>query len=167
MMYLMLVVSFLLDGILSNFLPYMNQSLSLFTPYFSVSFLFLMVPFFRKDEEKKYYLIAILYGFFYDVFYTNLLMCHVILFVFVAFMSKKIWKNMQLNFITIPFFIALIIGIYHASFLLLLSLFNIVNPSIQSFLYLWSHSILLNIIYGEILYLILNKLNKKYHRLRS
>ena len=55
MMYLMLVVSFLLDGILSNFLPYMNQSLSLFTPYFSVSFLFLMVPFFRKDEEKKYY----------------------------------------------------------------------------------------------------------------
>ena len=48
-----LVVSFFLDGILSNFLPYMVGDLSLFTPMITIVSLVLVYPLFTK--RLKYY----------------------------------------------------------------------------------------------------------------
>ena len=165
MMPFLLIFTFLLDGVLTNFLPFFQENLSFFTPYLSIVILFLIIPFFRKDEENKYYLTVMVYGFLYDIFYTNLFMTHVLLWLILAYIMWKIWKNVQVNYWTLPVILSLLIGLYHLLFMGLLFFFNLVEVSSSHFFYLWGHSLLLNILYGEILYVIFCKVNKKYRRM--
>ena len=52
---IILLISIVLDGILSNFLPYLVNDLSLFTPMLTVIAIFMIYPFFRK-KEKNYFI---------------------------------------------------------------------------------------------------------------
>ena len=56
--------------------------------------------------------------------------------------------------------------IYECSFALVIVIFNLVPMSIYRLLYKISHSIILNIIYGELLYFIIQLLPKKYKKVR-
>ncbi len=161
MMVFVLVVSFLFDGILTNFLPSFQGDLSLFTPYLSVVALFLIFPLYHKNDVKKYYLTVAIYGFLYDVFYTNILMSHVLFFLILAFLSQKIWKNIEVNYFTLPLIFTVLIGIYHLLLMGILVIFNVIKPNFNQYLYLFSHSLLLNLIVGEIFYFILYKTKKK------
>lgn len=166
MLVFLIVLSFLLDGVLTNFLPFFQGDLSFLTPYFTIVVLFLAVPFFtRKKEIKNYYILAIVLGILYDLFYTNLLVVHAVLFAVLAFFFRKTWENMQINWITIPLLLILFIGFYHLLFIGLLLLFHSVQVSVLDFLYVWSHSILLNLLYGEMIYFAFSTWNKKYLRM--
>ena len=50
------IVSFFLDGILSNFLPYMVGDLSLFTPMLTIVSFVVVYPFFIK--KTKWYFVS-------------------------------------------------------------------------------------------------------------
>ena len=63
---LILVISFIIDGILTNFLPYIE--LSLFMPLLTLISIFIIYPFYKKSETK-YFLIVIIVGIIYDLFY--------------------------------------------------------------------------------------------------
>ena len=49
---IIVIVSLILDGILTNFLPYMVSDLSIFTPLLTVVSLVIIYPFFKKDKKK-------------------------------------------------------------------------------------------------------------------
>ena len=49
---IILVVSFLLDGILTNFLPFSVGDLSLFTPLTTIVAIVVLYPLFYKQEKK-------------------------------------------------------------------------------------------------------------------
>ena len=70
---------------------------------------------------------------------------------------------MELNLLTNLFLTILVIVIYQAIFSLSLFIFNVVPVNIKSTLYLISHSLILNIIYGETLYLICKYMPDKRH----
>ena len=53
---IILIISILLDGILTNFLPFLVNDLSIFTPLLTVVSIFIIYPFYRK-HEKKYFII--------------------------------------------------------------------------------------------------------------
>lgn len=162
MMYIFIIFSFLFDGILTNFFPFFQGTLSLFTPYLSIVCIFLLPPFFRKGKEKRYIWFVAIYGILYDIFYTNIWMSHVILFLEIAYFSKLIWKNVELNYITIPIFTAILIGVYHFSYFSLFVFFHRISFSIESLLYLWGHSLLFNIIDAELFYFLFHKRFPKY-----
>ena len=65
-----IIISILLDGILTNILPYTVNNLSLFTPMFTILIPIIIYPFYLK-EEKKYLITLIITGIIYDIFYTN------------------------------------------------------------------------------------------------
>ena len=88
--YIIITISFFLDGILSNFLPYMEGDLSFFTPLITLVSIFLVEEFF-DHEDKKYYITAFVFGFLYDLFYTDLLFLNGFLFLFIAYVSKYIY----------------------------------------------------------------------------
>ncbi len=159
---IVVIISFFLDGILSNFLPYMLGDLSFFTPYFTLISLVIVYPYFIK-KEKKYYILVGIIGFLYDLFYTNLLFTHAIFFLIIGLIVSLICKKMQLNLLTNLFINFLIIIIYQVIFALCLFIFNVVPVNIENTLYLIGHSLILNIIYGEILYLICKYLPHKRH----
>lgn len=157
---MIVLISFLLDGVLSNYLPYMLGDLSLFTPYFTLVSIIAIYPFFIK-KTKDYYIIVGITGFLYDLFYTNLLFANTIFFLLVAYIISFLYKKMALNLVTNIFLVILSLFIYHAIFVLCLFIFNVVPITYDKFLYLILHSIILNVIYGEILYLICKYLPTK------
>lgn len=159
---IIVIISFFLDGILSNFLSYMIGDLSLFTPYLTLVSIIIIYPFFSK-EPKKYYIFVGIVGFLYDLFYTNLLFTHTIFFLLIALTIREIYKKMEFNFLTNLFLIILVIVLYQTIFALSLFIFNVVPITIESTIYLIGHSLILNIIYGEILYLICKYLPHKRH----
>ena len=161
---IILIVSVLLDGILTNFLPCMVGDLSLFTPLLTVVSIFIIYPFYRK-EEKKYYIVLIVLGIIYDLFYTNLLFFNAILFLLIGVLSKYIYKNYEITWFRLIIYISLIIFTYEVSTGLIIFIFQLVPITINKVLYKISHSLILNIIYIELVYLILNIIPDKYKKI--
>ena len=100
--YLTLIISFLLDGVLSNYLDYMLGDITLFNPLLTLVALLVIYPFFKKDENK-YLIIAFIVGFLYDLFYTNLLFTNAILFLLLAIIYKYLYKKLEVNILTTAF----------------------------------------------------------------
>ena len=159
---LIIVMSFIIDGILTNFLPYIE--LSLFMPLLTLISIFLIYPFYKKSDTK-YFLIVIIVGIIYDLFYTNLLFFNSLLFLLVAYLSKTIYKNLEISSIKLPIYITIVIITYEILTALILLIFNVVPITFSNVLYKISHSIILNIIYSEIIYLILKLVPEKYKKI--
>ena len=162
---IIIIISFILDGVLTNFLPYGVENISLFTPLLTIVALVVIYNFFYH-EEKKYYILSFIVGILYDLFYTNLLFLDGLLFLLIAFVITKIYKLVGFNYIWIALDILFSIIIYECSFALVIVIFNLIPMTIYRLLYKIGHSIILNIIYGEILYFIIKLLPKKYKKVR-
>ena len=162
--FVILIVSFLLDGLLTNYLPYLVQDLSLFTPMFTITSIFLIYPFFRK-QELKFFIILFLVGILYDLFYTNLLFFNGSMFVILGFISYYIQKNFDFGFFNNIVFVIIMISSYEIITCLFLWIYNIVPVSFSGLFYKISHSLLLNIIYMEGVYYLVKVLPKKYKKI--
>ena len=60
------IISILLDGLLTNYLPYEVGNLSLFTPLLTFVSIFIIYPFYRKNEYNY-----ILHLFILGIIYVN------------------------------------------------------------------------------------------------
>lgn len=161
---IVILISFILDGVLSNFLPYLVGNLSLFTPMFTIVSLILIYPFFQK-RIKNYFIIAFVLGTLYDLFYTNLLLFNAILFLAVAVLIMYLYKYVEMNYINIILYVVLIITVYELLTVFCIVLFQLVPISFAKVIYKISHSLILNIIYVEIIYFIINMIPKKYKKI--
>ncbi len=158
------MISFFLDGILTNFLPYLPNTLSYFTPLLTIVTIFIMYPFYRK-ETKKYYRDMFLLGMIYDLFYTNLLFWNALLFLILAVLSKFLHKNFEINFLNLIFLVSIIIIVYECSTALIILVFQLVPITLSKLFYKILHSLLLNILYIQSLYLILKIIPEKYKKI--
>lgn len=151
MVYIILVLSFLLDGVLSNFLSYLPNQLSYFVPMFTLVCIILSYPSYKKNH-KNYFLLVSITGFLYDLFYTNLLFTNIYLFLLIAYITTYIYHKITINIITSSLIIMVLITFYNSVYALLLTIFNVVPITFYDILYQILHSLILNIIYGQIIY---------------
>ncbi len=161
---IILLLSIIIDGVLTNFLPYLVNNLSYFTPLFTVTSIFLIYPFYRKNK-RLYFITLFITGFIYDLFYTNLLFYNGVLFVIIGLITYLLYKNFEVNFFKLIIYIILIIISYESINALLLLIYNVVPITTSKIVYKISHSLIINVIYGEIVYLIIKKLPKKYKQI--
>ncbi len=161
---IIIAISLILDGILSNYLPYLVNDLSLFTPLFTLVSISLLYPYYRK-KEKYFFIMIFITGFVYDLFYTNLLFVNGLLFLLIAYISKLIYRNYEMDYLKLIIYIALVVVVYETATVLIILIFNLVPVTLTKLLYKISHSLILNIIYGELIYFILNILPKKYKKI--
>ena len=161
---IIIAISLILDGILSNYLPYLVNDLSLFTPLFTLVSISLLYPYYRK-KEKYFFIMIFITGFVYDLFYTNLLFVNGLLFLLIAYISKLIYRNYENDYLKLIIYIALVVVVYETATVLIILIFNLVPVTLTKLLYKISHSLILNIIYGELIYFILNILPKKYKKI--
>ena len=161
---IILLISIVLDGILSNFLPYLVNDLSLFTPMLTVIEIFMIYPFFRK-KEKNYFITIFIVGMIYDLLYTNLVFFNGVLFLIIGFISLEIYKNFEISYLKLIIYLILIISAYEILTGIILLVFNMVPVTLYKVLYKITHSLILNIIYGELIYLIINLIPKKYRKI--
>ena len=158
---IIMIISLLFDGLLTNYLPYLVNDLSYFTPLLTLISIFIIYPLYRK-QEKKYFISIFVLGLVYDLFYTNLLFFNAVLFVFIGFIIRFIVKNFELSYIKIIIYIILIVISYELLTALFLGIYNIVPISIDNLIYKIIHSLILNIIYGELLFIIMKLLPKRF-----
>lgn len=157
---LIIGISLILDGILTNYLPFLPNNLSLFTPLLTITSLVLIYPFYRK-QEKNYYITLFITGIIYDLFYTNLLFFHAVIFLILGVIIKWIYKNYEITPIRIIIYISIIIICYEFLEGFILYIFQIVPVSIEKILYKIKHSLIINLVWGEVIYGILSIYIKK------
>ena len=160
----LMICSLFLDGILSNFLPYMINDLSYFTPMFSIVCIFICYPFYIKSEVK-YYIILFIFGIIYDLFYTNLLFLDGCLFVILGYISYYLQKIFGLGYFKMILYAIVMVCTYEILFSLILFIYNMVPISISMVLYKIVHSLIINVIYLELLYVIVRIIPKKYKKI--
>ena len=159
-----LVVSFFLDGILSNFLPYMVGDLSLFTPMITIVSLVIVYPLFTK-RLKYYFFSCFVIGLLYDFMYTNLLFYNAILFLAVGCITMFMNRYIRRTWLsTLLFLVVAIVG-YECMNAIIILIFQLVPMTFSRLIYKVSHSLLLSLFYGEFLYFIIWLLPKKYKKI--
>ena len=158
------IISILLDGLLTNYLPYEVGNLSLFTPLLTFVSIFIIYPFYRKNEYN-YILHLFILGIIYDLLYTNLLFFNGILFMLIGLITIFIYKNYNVGYIRVVIYTIILIFFYESITGLLFYIFNLVPITLEGILYKIYHSIILNIIYVELLFIIIKLLPKKYKRI--
>ena len=162
---IIIIVTILLDGLLTNILPYTANNLSLFTPMLTILIPIIIYPFYIK-EEKKFLITLVITGIIYDIFYTNLLFYDAIVFLLFGLMIIKLYKVIGYNYIKVLLYSLLCIILYELFNTIVILIFNLVPINLIKVLYKINHSILLNLIYVSILYIIVKKLPKKYKKIR-
>lgn len=161
---IILTISIILDGVLTNYLPYLVNDLSFFTPLLTVVSIFILYPLNRK-KEKKFFIIMFIVGIIYDLLYTNLLFLNGLLFVLITLISKIIYKNFETSYFKLIIYTILVIIVYETVYAGILFIYRIVPITLYKLIYKISHTLILNIIYTELLYFIINKFPKKYKRI--
>lgn len=158
---IIIIVSFLLDGLLTNYLPYVVNDLSWFTPSLTLVSILLIHPFYRK-QEKKYYCILFILGLLFDLFYTNLLFYHAVIFVGIGYFIHTYQKWIPFNALGVMIEVILLITIYEIGCGFLLWIFHVVPITFYKVFYKIVHSLLLNVIVAEFIYGMIQLLPKKY-----
>ena len=148
---LIIISSFILDIILSNVLPFMKGDLSIFTSLFVPITIYLIYPFY-KNKELRYYIESFIIGIIYDLIFTNLLFFDGVIFLIISLVSVKIYKNFIVDKYKNIMYVFLIIILYEFLVASIFLIFNLVPISFYDFIYKISHTLLINVVYGFLLY---------------
>ena len=155
-----LILSLLIQGIISNFVGYTFMNLSFFYTVYVLICLGVILPYF--DDKKKYFILLVIFGLIIDIAYTNTFILNVFIFIVVYFFNKMFYSILPYNLFTINISSVISIIIYHIiSFLMLLMLgYDSYTISMLGISIL--HSIIMTIIYASGLYLIISFIYKKF-----
>lgn len=155
------ILSFFLDSILSKYIP----SNSIFLPLFTIVSIVLIYPYFNNNNYRYFKYIAIL-GLLYDITIMNMLFYNFFIFMMLGFINIFIKYLLSHNlYINILNTIILIITYRFINFIFI----NITTGNvgtIELFKSIYS-SLILNIIYCIIIYLITEWYSKKHKILKS
>ncbi len=155
MKYLVLVISLLLEAIFSNIVS-LN---SLLIPLFLITSLVIIYPYFCK-KNINFFLVCLVSGFLYDLIFADSLFINTLSFSFAgiiiilgySYVNYSIYSSNILNII--------IIILYRIISYLLLCIIGYTTFNENILLSGVSSSLILNIIYGLILYLVIDMISK-------
>ena len=159
-----LIISFLFDGIMSNYFPSTFSSISYFTTIYIVIAFVVIYPHFNND--KKYFILLLIFGILFDMIYTSTILINVIIFIVVGIVAKILYNIFNDNLLMTNIISFISIVVYHLLSYIILLIINYNNYSIILLLRIIGHSVITTIIYTSISYLLIkyifNKFNIKY-----
>ena len=151
-----LIISFLLEGIISNFVP-INGFLA---PLFTLVALIIVYPLF--DEVSEYYKYAFVTGLAYDLFYTDTILFHAIIFCFMAFIITRLNLVLSDNYLNILVIMGICILIYRVVTYSLLVLVSTMAFDFMALIISVLKSLIINLIYSALLFFVVKKCQRKY-----
>ena len=153
-----LIISFLLDGVFSNVITIHNNML---IPLLSVMSLIIIYPYFKKDDIK-YLEYIFIYGLIYDLVYTDTLILNAIIFTFIGLIIIGINIIISNNYLNIAIISFLVIISYRIMTYFILVFTRYLEFNINDLLRSITSSLLLNIIYVILMFLITDYISNKY-----
>lgn len=156
---IILLISFFLDGIMSNYFTSITLHISLFNTIYTVIALSCIANYF--SNKKKYIILIGLTGLCFDIVYTNTFLLNVFIFIIIGLnvilLNSKLPNNILYNAL-ISF---INVCLYYILTYLILIMTNYININISILLHILICSIIMSIIYSIILTFILNRLSLK------
>ena len=156
---IIVLLSFMAEGIISN---YISMNTIIFEPLFTLISLIIIYPYFHT-KEKKYFILSFSTGLLYDIVYTNTFIFNAIIFLIISYIIKKINSYISNNYVNVAIISLIIIILYRLLVYFILCLINYLNFNISSLLYSIADSLVLNMIYSIILYLLTDYISRKKH----
>lgn len=155
------IISFLLDGLISNLLPFNLIDPSYFKTIYSIVSLVIIYNYF--DNQKKYLSILIVLGFFFDIVYTNTFILNIVIFFAIYIVLSYLDYIIPTNIITVNLKSIACVFSYHILTYIILLLANYNNYQIKLLGLILLRSIIMTIIYTTISYIVIDKIydNKK------
>lgn len=158
---IVLIFSFLFEGIFSNLV----NTDSIFIPLFCLTSLLLIYPYFKK-KDINYIIVCLILGLFYDIVFSDSAFVNTICFCIIGFLNIICYKYVKYNIYTSNIINLILLITYRIiSYIILLSINYITFNSTIFFKGIYS-SILINIIYGIMLYYIIELLSKIFNQKR-
>ncbi len=157
MIILILAISFVLEGIISLIIP----EESLFMPVFSIIAVATVYPLF-KDNKVKYLVYSSSLGLLYDIVYTNTPFTNTLSFLATAFIITLIYEYIKVSKFNILLIDIVVILFYQSFSYLLLCILNYCTFNEVTFIVNLYSSLILNVIYGLIIYIIVELFIKKH-----
>lgn len=155
------IISYLLDGLISNYIPTNLVNPSYLRTIYSIISLVIIYHYF--ENYKKYFYITISLGFLFDIVYTNTFPLNTILFPIISIIIKQLDYFLPNNILTINILSLLSIYIYHITtyFILLLTHYN--SYTINLLLMILLRSTIMTIIYTTISYFVMRKIYQLHY----
>ena len=151
-------ISMLFDSLLSNYISISAMNNVYLIPMFTIASLIIIYPYF--EEKKDFIKICILFGFIYDILFTNTLGLNVSLFFIIGYIITLLDDILSNTLFSIIIKMLIIVLVYDSLSYFILLLLDYMNYSIIALLIKLSKSILLNLIYIIILYFSTNAFAK-------
>ena len=155
-----LLISFMLEGICSNLL-----STTIFLPLFSIISLVIVYPYF-KDNKNKFFVYAASLGLLYDIVYTNCPFVNTFSFFITALMIYLIYEYITVSKFNVTIINVITILFHQTVSYIILCLFSNTIFNEGTFFTILYSSVLANVIYGFVLYMIVLYLDKN-HKLKK
>lgn len=151
-----IIISFFLDGLISNYTKINIIDPSYLRTIFSV--ISLVITFKYFDNDKKYLSILIPLGILFDIVYTNTFLLNTFIFFVIYLILKQLDYTIPNNLLTINIKAIIAIFIYHILSYIILLITHYNPYSINLLFKILSRSIIMTIIYTTISYLIIKKI---------
>lgn len=155
-----LVISFLLEGIMSNMFPSTLSSISYFTTIYLIIAFTIIYPYF--DNDKKYFILIFVFGILFDILYTSTFMVNTFIFIIIGIVIKILYNILSDNVFVTNIISYVGIIIYHLLSFIILIITGYGDYSIILLFNIIIHSIIMTIIYTSISYFIIKFLYKKF-----
>ena len=159
-----LIISFLLEGIMSNIFPSTLSNISYFTTIYTIISLVIIYPYFNND--KKYFIQIIVFGILFDMLYTSSIFINTFIFIIIGIVTKILYNIFTENVFMTNIISYIGIVIYHVLSFIILLIVGYNDYNIMLLFNIIIHSIFMTIIYTSISYFIIkfiyNKRGIKY-----
>lgn len=151
-----LIISFLLDSIISLYIPASLTTLSYFKTIYTLVCLVVIFNYF--ENSKKYLIIAIILGALFDTVYTNTFLLNIVIFIVVYFLLTELDYIIPNNLFTINIKSLSALYTYHILTYIILLLTHYNSYSFSILLNILMKSTIMTIIYTTISYLLIKKI---------
>lgn len=151
-----IIISFILENIMSNIFVTTLNNVSTFTTIYTIIALVVIYPYFASD--KKYFLLVIISGFLFDTIYTSTILLNLTIFLVISLLIKTLNNIISDNIIMTNIISLISVATYHILTFIILNIVTSKSYSIILLGKILTHSIIMTIIYTSISYIIIKYL---------
>lgn len=156
-----LIISFLLEAIFTNLV----NTNSFLIPLFTLTSLVMIYPYFNK-KNINYILVCLIVGLFYDIVFADSIFVNTVSFGIVGALTMLCYNYVKCNIYSSSIVNLIMLITYRIiSYVILLSI-NYITFNNKVFFRGIYKSLIANIIYGILLYLIIEIIAKKFNKKR-
>lgn len=156
MIYLILLISFFLDVIVS----FVFNNNILFNSLFSLMSLIIVFKYYKRREDLKYLITVFIVGLLMDIIYTDTLFLNAGIYLIVGIVVIKYYKFFTYNLLNSVILSFIVIVLYRLLNFLVLSNIGEININFYKLIESIYSSLLLNLIYISCFFLKRNKYKK-------